>query len=81
MDVAVVFDTLCSGWDHPDHAEELGILPITEMVFDIDLRLTPDGGVWLHEANANPFLSYGARHGKMEYDNFIHRIVDAASAA
>lgn len=62
------------------------ILPITEMLFDIDLRLPPDGGVWLLEASANPFLSYGhdmanaAAKAGTEYGDFIQRIVDAAGA-
>ena len=50
----------------------------------LDLRLTPDGRVWLLEANANPFISYGhdmanaaAKAGK-DYGDFIQRIVDAA---
>jgi D-alanine-D-alanine ligase len=52
----------------------------------LDLRLTPDGRVWLLEANANPFISYGhdmanaAAKAGMEYSNFIQRIVDAAVA-
>jgi D-alanine-D-alanine ligase len=50
----------------------------------LDLRLTPDGGVWVLEANANPFISYGhdmanaAAKAGMEYCDFIQRIVDAA---
>jgi D-alanine-D-alanine ligase len=52
----------------------------------LDLRLTPDGQVWVLEANANPFISYGhdmanaAAKAGMEYDDFIQRIVDAALA-
>jgi D-alanine-D-alanine ligase len=50
----------------------------------LDLRLSPDGGVWVLEANANPFISYGhdmanaAAKAGMEYCDFIQRIVDAA---
>jgi D-alanine-D-alanine ligase len=50
----------------------------------LDLRLTPDGQVWLLEANANPFISYGhdmanaAAKAGMDYGDFIQRIVDAA---
>jgi D-alanine-D-alanine ligase len=50
----------------------------------LDLRLTPDGRVWVLEANANPFISYGhdmanaAAKAGMEYCAFIQRIVDAA---
>jgi D-alanine-D-alanine ligase len=52
----------------------------------LDLRVTPDGGVWLLEANANPFISYGhdmanaAAKAGMEYADFIQRIIDAAVA-
>jgi D-alanine-D-alanine ligase len=52
----------------------------------LDLRLTSDGRVWLLEANANPFISYGhdmanaAAKAGMEYSDFIQRIVDAAVA-
>ena len=52
----------------------------------LDLRLTPDGRVWMLEANANPFISYGhdmanaAAKAGMEYRDFIQRIVDAAVA-
>lgn len=52
----------------------------------LDLRLTADGRVWLLEANANPFISYGhdmanaAAKAGMEYGEFIQRIVDAAMA-
>jgi D-alanine-D-alanine ligase len=50
----------------------------------LDLRLTPDGGIWVLEANANPFISYGhdmanaAAKAGLEYSDFIQRIVDAA---
>jgi D-alanine-D-alanine ligase len=50
----------------------------------LDLRLTPDGRVWVLEANANPFISYGhdmanaAAKAGLEYHHFIQRIVDAA---
>jgi D-alanine-D-alanine ligase len=52
----------------------------------IDLRLTPDGEVWVIEANANPFLSWGhdvanaAEKAGMEYHVFIDRIVREAAA-
>jgi D-alanine-D-alanine ligase len=52
----------------------------------LDLRVTSDGQVWLLEANANPFISYGhdmanaAAKAGMEYGDFIQRIVDAAVA-
>jgi D-alanine-D-alanine ligase len=52
----------------------------------LDLRLTADGQVWVLEANANPFISYGhdmansAAKAGMEYSDFIQRIVDAAMA-
>ena len=52
----------------------------------LDIRLTDDGGVWVIEANANPFISYGhdmanaAEKAGMEYCEFIQRIVDAAVA-
>ena len=52
----------------------------------LDLRLAPDGQVWVLEANANPFISYGhdmanaAAKAGMEYYDFIQRIVDAAIA-
>jgi D-alanine-D-alanine ligase len=52
----------------------------------LDLRLTEDGRVWVLEANANPFISYGhdmanaAAKAGMEYCDFIQRIVDAAVA-
>jgi D-alanine-D-alanine ligase len=50
----------------------------------LDLRLSADGTVWVLEANANPFISYGhdmanaAAKAGMEYCAFIQRIVDAA---
>ncbi|HJR15593.1 MAG TPA: ATP-grasp domain-containing protein [Gemmatimonadales bacterium] len=52
----------------------------------LDLRLAPDGQIWVLEANANPFISYGhdmanaAAKAGMEYYDFIQRIVDAAIA-
>jgi D-alanine-D-alanine ligase len=52
----------------------------------LDLRLTPDGEIWVLEANANPFISYGhdmanaAAKAGMEYYDFIQRIVEAAVA-
>jgi D-alanine-D-alanine ligase len=52
----------------------------------VDIRLTADGQVWVLEANANPFISYGhdmanaAAKAGMEYSDFIQRIVDAAVA-
>lgn len=52
----------------------------------LDLRLAPDGEVWVIEANANPFISYGhdmanaAAKAGMKYEDFIQRIVDAAIA-
>ena len=52
----------------------------------LDLRLAPDGQLWVLEANANPFISYGhdmanaAAKAGMEYYDFIQRIVDAAIA-
>ena len=50
----------------------------------LDLRVTEDGGVWVLEANANPFISYGhdmanaAAKAGMEYSEFIDRIVNTA---
>jgi D-alanine-D-alanine ligase len=50
----------------------------------LDLRVTEDGKVWVLEANANPFISYGhdmanaAAKAGMKYCNFIQRIVEAA---
>ena len=52
----------------------------------LDIRLSADGQVWVLEANANPFISYGhdmanaAAKAGMEYSDFIQRIVDAAVA-
>jgi D-alanine-D-alanine ligase len=52
----------------------------------IDLRLTSDGQVWVIEANANPFLSWGhdvanaAEKAGMDYPTFINRIVEEAGA-
>jgi D-alanine-D-alanine ligase len=52
----------------------------------LDLRLTPDGQVWVLEANANPFISYGhdmanaAAKAGLEYNDLIQRIVEAAMA-
>ena len=52
----------------------------------LDLRVTQDGRVWLLEANANPFISYGhdmanaAAKAGMEYGDFIQRIIDSAVA-
>jgi D-alanine-D-alanine ligase len=52
----------------------------------LDLRLTADGQIWVLEANANPFISYGhdmanaAAKAGMEYNDFIQCIVDAAVA-
>jgi D-alanine-D-alanine ligase len=52
----------------------------------LDLRVTAEGRVWLLEANANPFISYGhdmanaAAKAGMKYSDFIQRIVDAAVA-
>jgi D-alanine-D-alanine ligase len=50
----------------------------------LDVRLTSDGEVWVIEANANPFISYGhdmanaAEKAGMDYQAFIQRIVDEA---
>jgi D-alanine-D-alanine ligase len=52
----------------------------------LDLRLAPDGHVWVLEANANPFISYGhdmanaAEKAGMDYYEFIQRLVDEAMA-
>jgi D-alanine-D-alanine ligase len=52
----------------------------------LDIRLSDNGTVWVLEANANPFISYGhdmanaAAKAGMEYCDFIQRIVDAALA-
>jgi D-alanine-D-alanine ligase len=51
----------------------------------LDVRLTPDGDVWVIEANANPFISYGhdtanaAEKAGMGYEAFVNRIVDEAT--
>ncbi len=50
----------------------------------LDLRVTPDNDVWVIEANANPFISFGhdmansAEKAGMDYYAFIHRIVREA---
>lgn len=50
----------------------------------LDVRLTPEGAVWVIEANANPFISYGhevataAEKAGMEYNRFVERIVREA---
>jgi D-alanine-D-alanine ligase len=50
----------------------------------IDVRLAADDQIWFIEANANPFLSYGhdsaeaAHKLGLDYNAFIHRIVDEA---
>jgi D-alanine-D-alanine ligase len=50
----------------------------------LDLRLTTEGKIWVLEANANPFISYGhdmanaAAKAGLEYQDFIQRIVDTA---
>src|SRR5580765_1155120 len=52
----------------------------------LDVRLAPDGEVWVLEANANPFISYGhdmanaAEKAGMDYYRFIQRLVDVAAA-
>jgi D-alanine-D-alanine ligase len=52
----------------------------------LDLRLAADGEVWVLEANANPFISYGhdmanaAVKAGMEYYDFIQRLVNEATA-
>jgi D-alanine-D-alanine ligase len=52
----------------------------------LDIRLSPDGRVWVLEANANPYISYGhdmanaAAKAGLDYRKFIQRIVDAAVA-
>lgn len=46
-----------------------------------DIRLTPDNEVWVLEANANPYISFGhdtpnaAEKAGMTYETFIERIV------
>jgi D-alanine-D-alanine ligase len=50
----------------------------------LDLRLSPDGQIWVIEANANPFISYGhdmanaADKAGMDYYASIQRLVDEA---
>ncbi len=50
----------------------------------LDVRVTPDGDVWVIEANANPFISFGhdmanaAEKAGMDYYAFIQRLVDTA---
>jgi D-alanine-D-alanine ligase len=50
----------------------------------LDVRLTPEGAVWVIEANANPFISFGhdmanaAEKAGMDYYAFIQRIVEVA---
>jgi D-alanine-D-alanine ligase len=50
----------------------------------LDVRLAPDGEVWVLEANANPFISYGhdmahaAEKAGMDYYRFIERLVEEA---
>ena len=52
----------------------------------LDVRLAPDGEVWVLEANANPFISYGhdmanaAQKAGMDYYQFIQRLTDEAVA-
>jgi D-alanine-D-alanine ligase len=52
----------------------------------LDVRVTADGEVWVLEANANPFISYGhdmanaAEKAGMGYYEFIERLVDEAVA-
>ncbi len=52
----------------------------------LDVRLAPDGTIWVLEANANPFISYGhdmanaAEKAGMDYYRFIQRLVDVAAA-
>jgi D-alanine-D-alanine ligase len=52
----------------------------------LDIRLAPDGEIWVLEANANPFISYGhdmanaAEKAGMDYYAFIQRLVDEAVA-
>ncbi|MFQ5808996.1 MAG: ATP-grasp domain-containing protein [Armatimonadota bacterium] len=51
----------------------------------LDVRLAPNGGVWVIEVNANPYLSFGhdtanaAEKAGMEYYSFIRHIVDEAT--
>lgn len=50
----------------------------------LDVRLAPDGELWVLEANANPFISYGhdmanaAEKAGLDYYHFIQRLVDEA---
>lgn len=50
----------------------------------LDLRLTPEDEIWVLEANANPFISFGhdlanaAEKAGLDYYAFINRIVDEA---
>lgn len=50
----------------------------------LDVRLTPEGEIWVIEANANPFISIGhdtanaAEKAGMPYPAFIQRLVDEA---
>lgn len=50
----------------------------------LDVRLTPQDEVWVLEANANPFISFGhdlanaAEKAGLDYYSFINRIVDEA---
>jgi D-alanine-D-alanine ligase len=52
----------------------------------LDVRLAPDGELWVLEANANPFISYGhdmanaAEKAGMDYYQFIQRLADEAMA-
>jgi D-alanine-D-alanine ligase len=50
----------------------------------LDVRLTPDNEVWIIEANANPFISFGhdmanaAEKAGMDYYAFVERLVTMA---
>lgn len=50
----------------------------------LDVRLTPDGEVWVIEVNANPFISFGhdmanaAEKAGMDYYAFVEHLVDTA---
>jgi len=52
----------------------------------LDVRVAADGEVWVLEANANPFISYGhdmanaAQKSGMDYYEFIQRLVGEAIA-
>ena len=52
----------------------------------LDVRITPEGDVWVIEINANPFISYGhdmanmADKAGLDYYQFIERIVEDAVA-